>query len=191
MAIREIFKIIFLSLSLVFIGCSDNAFDKPKSKNHLPTGMTRALNIGYPTRSDILSELESKMKEVWELTKADALKRQNREYGFTIYMDNLGNPKASSTKKGEIIENPTDEVSIELDLVPNYCGAFHTHVPLTTFPSGYSRDVGASSNDITTANTYKIPAFVYDYTKSPLRSGHSINESAKIYSYGKYNQRPQ
>ena len=188
---KEIFKTIFLPLSFIFIGCSDNDFDKPKLKDHLPTGMTRALNISYPTRNNILSELESKMKEVWELTKADALKRQNREYGFTIYVDNFGNPKASSIKKGEIIEDPTAEVSIELDLVPNYCGAFHTHIPLTTFPSGYSRDVGASSNDITTANTYKIPAFVYDYSKSPLRSGHSINESAQIYSYGKYNQRPQ
>ena len=64
------------------------------------------------------------------------------------------------------------------------CAFFHTHTPLTFCTDLAYRFTGPSEEDIEFAKSSGLPGIVYDFLAPRIRSGHSLMEPAKLYTFG-------
>lgn len=149
----------------------------------------------YPTIDDINKSkiVQQFMDSVWTLMNKSCNLSGRREYGFWIYY----HFEDSTFWCGEIAEGePIDYkigngASIALPKIDNYievCAFCHTHTSLHYAPDGMCRTTGPSPSDITSANSWQIPGLVIDYKDSIIYSGHSLNDSSKVYYFGPENR---
>ena len=198
---------LFVIVTIVNSGCSkDNkmSFDETWTNRHeeqMPMVMESNLEsidgqkYIYPLQIIIEQDsiVQLYMDSAWTMMNRSCNLSGRREYGFWIYYHCEDSTFwCGEIAEGELIDYKIGSgASIALPQIVNYievCAFCHTHTSLHYAPDGMCRTTGPSPRDITTANSWQIPGFVIDYKDSIIFSGHSLNDSSKIYYFGPENR---
>ena len=146
-----------------------------------------------PTIIEILNSevVQQQMKAAWKMMIDSCTPLGRCESGFWIYF-NLDDSTfcCSEIVDGEMIDYKIGTgAHIKLPKVTEstnlkVCCFVHVHTSLHFAPSGMQRTIGPSSGDINTANFWQIPAIVIDYNDSVIYSGHPLDDSCRVYTFG-------
>jgi len=158
------------------------------------------LEVQYPSYDDIVSDSSviQKMEILWSSTKYSTTPITVKEYGCWIYWDSQTASYDFQIVEGEAVSPPlvpsvstpnttlTRTVDALVGTEKTLVAIFHTHTPLTYYDGNHIRLVGPSSNDLEAIKNDNVVGIVYDYVgeNGELKSGHNINDSAKLYHFG-------
>ena len=195
-------------IPILFLSCQ-NEFDLSGTESgNVYEELLASSTKSYPPWNVIQYKKKHEMDRVWHYTLQFAVyMREPRELGLVFYARPESDVTACDITISEIQSGPPMAYpdwskdaemeeswyggSIELKYYDgNYCGFFHTHVPLTAIHSPkYYRDTGPSEGDIISALSTGAPEAVYDYVAPRIYGTHAENEPAKIYWYGEHQRR--
>lgn len=183
----------------IYGSCSAEEDDDYYSDNELSTRAEREMRRGnegngtiiYPCAENIIDDnvILTKMREVWQETLNLATPTSRRECGFYIYWKYAN----KEFYPGEVVygdpKTGTQRCTIKLGKYENeneVCGRFHTHPPLSTYPtdSHRHRSTGPSTEDIDAAYKSKMPGFVCDYACPEIYVFTPKDTTYQIYLYG-------
>lgn len=196
-------RLIFLSLitvtAMVFSGCYQDTFylfDDELWPENIEMSRSRVMRLdpeppsNYPSVNEIKnsSVVIAQMDSAWTMMKNSCSPSGRREYGFWVYYTH----STSTYWCGEIEAGPLTGyqegtgASISLSVPTDnleVCAFFHTHTSLHYATSG-SRVTGPSPGDLSTANSYKAPGLLYDYSAYSISAGHSLEDDYQLYTFG-------
>lgn len=145
----------------------------------------------YPSVDVIKSStvVQTKMGEAWSNMKNSCSQTGRREYGFWIYY----NKDNSSFWCGDMLSGEETGYQVGTGASISFppptnnqqaCAFFHCHTSLHFAPEGLSRVTGPSTSDTNVANSWGCPGLLYDYSASEIYSGHSLDDSYSLYTFG-------
>lgn len=202
---RLLFLMLFVVVAIVNSSCSKEhkiSFDETSTKYHeeqlimvSESFLEQVIGQVYclPTINEILDSevVQRHMKAAWNMMIDSCTPLGRCEFGYWIYF-NLDDSTfcCSEIVAGEMMDYKIGTgAHIQLPKVTEStnlkaCCIVHVHTSLHFAPSGMQRTTGPSSGDINTANSWQIPAIVIDYNDSVIYSGHPLDDSCKVYTFG-------